>query len=324
MLGEKLSIIVPTKYENACQLDRTLHAIMGQLENHDELIVVDGSPNNNEELAYKYHKAKKVQVKWTGDDNTGIAGARNCGLLMAENDIIAFMDADCTPSKRYVHALRNLASHNRAIVQTEFRSYNPYDSLGAQHSLWRRIVRAELAKNNLPLLVNGRGFAIQRNLIGELGSKPFCANKKVHGGEDLLLGTELCKAGIDIQIRHDVFSTNSGDPNTLEELCIQKFVHGRGDATRGVLPADTFDKANFTRTVLIPIEYGVAPIIAISFWIHYLLGAYIADRPLDEIKSTDFKDLGIGKKISASLKNNTKLKIFLPTTELTEHPYNVI
>jgi len=86
----KVSTILPT-YNRANILGRAIESVLVQQEKDDELIVIDdGSTDNTREVAAKYGD----QIKYVRTANQGAGKARNLGLKIAQNDLLAFLDSD--------------------------------------------------------------------------------------------------------------------------------------------------------------------------------------------------------------------------------------
>jgi lipopolysaccharide/colanic/teichoic acid biosynthesis glycosyltransferase/glycosyltransferase involved in cell wall biosynthesis len=95
-----ISVIVPAK--NASKtlggcLQALLHQECMQLDNDYEVIVVDdGSTDDTAEIA-EQHAVRVIR-----QNNGGPAAARNAGARIARGTLLAFTDADCTPSPAWL------------------------------------------------------------------------------------------------------------------------------------------------------------------------------------------------------------------------------
>lgn len=87
----KVSVIIPAY--NAMQfLPETLDSLFKQTFSDYEVIIVnDGSSDGIEQWATQI---TDLRVKLVSQENQGLAGARNTGLLHAQGEYIAFLDAD--------------------------------------------------------------------------------------------------------------------------------------------------------------------------------------------------------------------------------------
>ena len=92
MLDQPVSVIIPT-YNRAYRITTSIQSVLNQTYSELEVIVVDdGSTDNTEEVVsaigdsrLKYHRL---------EENKGAANARNIGVSLAHNDVIAFNDSD--------------------------------------------------------------------------------------------------------------------------------------------------------------------------------------------------------------------------------------
>ena len=88
-----ISVIVPV-YNAEKYLNRCIDSILGQTLKDFELILIDdGSKDQSGCICDEYEKKDK-RIKVIHQDNKGQAAARNKGVLIAQCDWIAFVDAD--------------------------------------------------------------------------------------------------------------------------------------------------------------------------------------------------------------------------------------
>ena len=87
------SVIIPA-YNSAAFLSQALDSLLSQTAGEFEVVVVnDGSTDNTQELLDAYMK-KDPRIRCLTQKNAGVSAARNNGLLAAEGDYVAFLDAD--------------------------------------------------------------------------------------------------------------------------------------------------------------------------------------------------------------------------------------
>ncbi len=88
----KVSVIIPA-YNAMAFLPSTLESVLHQTFDDFEVIIVnDGSSDKIEDWISKI--VKDPRVKLISQENQGLAGARNTGLINAQGEYIAFLDAD--------------------------------------------------------------------------------------------------------------------------------------------------------------------------------------------------------------------------------------
>lgn len=115
-----VSVIVITKNE-----ERNIADCLNSLKNIDypefEVVVVDSSDDNTPEIARKYHNVRVVTTK-----EAGFAQARNVGMNIARNKIVAFTDADCIVPENW---LRVLVPHLKdGVAAAGGAAYPPKDA----------------------------------------------------------------------------------------------------------------------------------------------------------------------------------------------------
>jgi lipopolysaccharide/colanic/teichoic acid biosynthesis glycosyltransferase/glycosyltransferase involved in cell wall biosynthesis len=96
-----ISVIIPAKDAEET-IEDCLKAVLSQknLETIFEVILVDdGSSDNTGDIAESYG------VRLIRQENAGRSAARNTGAKIAQGDILAFTDADCTPSPEWLYHL---------------------------------------------------------------------------------------------------------------------------------------------------------------------------------------------------------------------------
>lgn len=90
MAGVDISVIVPV-YNTERYLEEALRSLLGQTLRPSEIIVIDdGSTDRTPEIAREFGD----RIRYARQDNAGSSAARNHGLRLARNDMIAFLDAD--------------------------------------------------------------------------------------------------------------------------------------------------------------------------------------------------------------------------------------
>lgn len=87
----KVSVIIPS-FNAMKYLPRTMKSVLSQSFNDAEIIVVnDGSTDDTERWVLSIDDPR---IKIITQENKGLAGARNTGILNSQGEFIAFLDAD--------------------------------------------------------------------------------------------------------------------------------------------------------------------------------------------------------------------------------------
>jgi len=102
-----VSIIIPTR-NRAEILKKTLYALVKQLTEEDEVLVVDnGSSDNTKEVIFEFQG--KFSIKYFFEPRKGPSFARNLGVKKAKGEIIAFLDDDCFVLKNWLSEIKSLS-----------------------------------------------------------------------------------------------------------------------------------------------------------------------------------------------------------------------
>jgi glycosyltransferase involved in cell wall biosynthesis len=89
-----VSVIVPT-HDRLEQVQKCLHSLLAIQYPRYEVIVVDNAPSTNATADCIQHIYCDVpQVRYLREARPGVSWARNCGLLAARGEILAFVDDD--------------------------------------------------------------------------------------------------------------------------------------------------------------------------------------------------------------------------------------
>lgn len=136
----KYSVILPI-YNAAETLRRCLESLVGQLQDHTELLLIDdGSTDGSAQICAEY-AARNPQIRLLSKENGGVSSARNLGLEMAQGEYVLFVDADDAVSDNYF-----------SIVDNALRDRPELLIFGAEQSGQKRQIRCSQAK---PLFCQG-------------------------------------------------------------------------------------------------------------------------------------------------------------------------
>ncbi len=86
----KISVIIPT-FNRRSFIKDAIDSVLSQSYVVDEIIVVD---NNSTDGTNTLIKKKYPEIKLIQEKKQGVSNARNAGILIAQNDWIAFLDSD--------------------------------------------------------------------------------------------------------------------------------------------------------------------------------------------------------------------------------------
>lgn len=98
-----LSVLI-VAYESRDDLRKTLPALLGELSDGDELIVVDNKPGDGSvEVVRELAPAARIVCP---GQNIGFAGGANAGAEVARGDLLVFLNPDAVPQPGWGEAIR--------------------------------------------------------------------------------------------------------------------------------------------------------------------------------------------------------------------------
>lgn len=102
----KLSLIICT-YMRAEPLLTLLQSVQKQRLYPDEILIIDGSTNNETEIILKKHQIEKLNYFLVSDENRGLTKQRNFGINKVSDgiEIVCFLDDDTVLEENYFEEL---------------------------------------------------------------------------------------------------------------------------------------------------------------------------------------------------------------------------
>lgn len=190
MPPEPVSIVVLTKDE-AANIGECLDALVAQLAPGDEVIVVDAaSTDGTIEIACRYESRHPDAVRvLASDELLSFGAARNIGIKLAHNEIVAFVSADAVPEADWLEALRS-ALVNADIVYGRQRHAPPAMNV-ATVSRGLRYHHFEIEDDGLPERYASNVNAAYRKLVFD----DLAFDERASGAEDVAFAKEARFAG---------------------------------------------------------------------------------------------------------------------------------
>src|SRR5438067_11155953 len=88
----QVTVIIPT-FNLARVITKALDSVLAQsLQDFEILIVDDGSTDQTQSVVEPYLRDRRI--KFVYQENRGMSGARNRGIMLSSTKFIAFLDAD--------------------------------------------------------------------------------------------------------------------------------------------------------------------------------------------------------------------------------------
>ncbi len=102
-----ISIIMPA-YNVERYIDQAIDSVLSQSDRDWELVIVDdGSTDGTADVVGRYQDARISVIR---QQNQGLAGARNTGILAARGELVALLDSDDRWRPRFLEMMRRLAA----------------------------------------------------------------------------------------------------------------------------------------------------------------------------------------------------------------------
>ena len=123
-MTKKFSIIIAV-YNTEKYTERAVESILSQGYKEYEIIFInDGSPDNSEAVIKEIIKKNpNVQIKYIYQNNKGLAGARNTGLMHSEGEYIIWLDCDDVLQEGALEKLATLTTEKPDVIVNRISSY---------------------------------------------------------------------------------------------------------------------------------------------------------------------------------------------------------
>lgn len=195
------SVLIAT-YRSPQSLKRVVDAVLGQLRDDDELVVVDDG--SGDETPAALDAIEDPRVRAIIQANQGVSAARNRAAAVARNPLLVFVDDDEVPQPRWLEAHRSSHAAPGRVVMGRAELLVP-SGLGT-----RVLPVAPTAGTDTPTALVNDSFSVRRTDFEAVGGFDV---RFVHGGEDIDLGLRLANAGLELHIapgavvRHEIDRT---------------------------------------------------------------------------------------------------------------------
>jgi GT2 family glycosyltransferase len=103
-----ISVVIPSYRREQVLLD-TLHLVLPLLQSGDELLVVDQTPQHEPAVEKRLRELASTRaLRWFRRDKPHICAAMNAGALLAQGDLLVFLDDDVIPSPQLLETHRRM------------------------------------------------------------------------------------------------------------------------------------------------------------------------------------------------------------------------
>lgn len=183
----KVSVIVPA-YNVKKYIGRCLESLINQTLKEIEIIVInDGSTDSTGDIIESYAK-KDSRIKYIEQDNKGLAGARNRGLLEAKGNYINHLDGDDFVEKDYYKSIIEYAEENNCdfVVSDFYKDYGTRIEYKEDLSLDEN--NYILGKDYIEEIFKGNGYP---NVWDKIIKKELYTKNKIKFKEGIFLGEDI-------------------------------------------------------------------------------------------------------------------------------------
>ncbi|MFA5259148.1 MAG: glycosyltransferase [Candidatus Pacearchaeota archaeon] len=187
-----ISVIIPA-YNEEDNLPIVIASLRAQQQKNFEIIVVDNNSKDN-----TYSIAKKLSDRVYKCKEQGLSPARNYGAKQAKGNVLAFIDADCIASPKWIESINDgfkdkSISAMSGLVLHKFK--NPLKNVYINSIFYYQFVYSKVAGKFHHFILTSPNIAIKKDIFNKI--KGF---KKIIC-EDIYLSKELSKiSGIKIKI----------------------------------------------------------------------------------------------------------------------------
>lgn len=211
MNNPNVSVIVPA-YNEEKYIGDTLKALKEQSFNDFEIIVIDnGSTDRTMEIAASY--GALVQQKMDGS----ISAMRNLGASYAQGDILAFLDADCIPTRTWVEMALERVGDNHVGV-TGCHCSIPRESSWVERAWYSTKPRGTNRVN----FIGTANFFVRKAVFEELNG----FDENLRTGEDYEFCSRIREKGYEVVSDDRIKVIHLRGPKTLMEKLKKEIWYG--------------------------------------------------------------------------------------------------
>jgi glycosyltransferase involved in cell wall biosynthesis len=188
-----ISVVIPL-YNKEETILKAICSVLNQTYQSFKIIIInDGSTDNGLKLVKELNNNK---IKIIDQKNAGVSAARNRGVLEAETDLIAFLDADDLWTKDFLATIKQLKTDypECSVFGTGYSYLDPDGSKrlpifhGLSDAPWHGVIKnyfSIASKSDPPLCSSA--IAVNRTALLSVGLFP----EGIKSGEDLLTWARL-------------------------------------------------------------------------------------------------------------------------------------
>lgn len=138
-VSDKLITFVVPVYNVADYVEQCLDSILTQTEKDFKIIIVDDGSTDGKtpEKCKRYAERYKDIIKFISQENKGLGGARNTGMLKVDTDYLMFLDSDDWLNANFVSSLKKEVEKTKnEVIDIIFTMPTIYDNLSGEYIEW--------------------------------------------------------------------------------------------------------------------------------------------------------------------------------------------
>jgi len=192
---KKASVIIPLYNPDISFLFKNLKSLVKNENKYiKEIILVDdGSRIPVKSVLGRLGKISP-KLKIIRQKNRGAGAARNTGVRISKSDIVAFLDWDCSPDRKWLQNIIKPIVQNRAVGVGGKILTKKENNIFSEFSDFRRALREPIKdKSGNIIIIITANAAFSKEIFDKVGG--FDPKFKKAGGEDLDLTYKLIRAG---------------------------------------------------------------------------------------------------------------------------------
>ncbi|MDD2898191.1 MAG: glycosyltransferase [Desulfuromonadaceae bacterium] len=257
-----ISIVIPAKNEED-NISQCLKALKSQISEFNEIIVVDnGSTDNTVSIAKLYTDKVYVKPKFS------LSELRNYGARKSSGKVIAFLDADCIVSEKWICQIQKTLED----VEIGCTGSTP---VAPQNGSWVEAVwssfRTRRKRKCYTSWINSSNFIVRRDYF-------FCVggfNDEVKTCEDVdicMRLNKICKILFDPSIN----VVHLGEPKTVKQFLLKEIWRGKGTVSGVISHGFVLSEL---KSLILPVYYlfsALGLVIALFAFGYKYIFAYLA------------------------------------------------
>jgi len=192
-----ISVLIPfrNEEENIKDLFSILLSQDYQSEYYEVIMINDHSDDNTTQIIQDSITNDKIRLLELGEGAGGKKNAVSLGVKYARGDLIATLDADCRPGKKWLQSIANAYAEQRCVLlSAPVAIYKPVGFVGKFQALeFLSLIGSGggAIGSGFPIMCNGANLVYEKSAFEEVGG--YAGNEHIPGGDDIFLLEKIKK-----------------------------------------------------------------------------------------------------------------------------------